>query len=123
MQRSNRRGYIMIEDKNLTVSYELLYLLQWLLENEPAKLKKIITHALHKMNVYSSCSAAMRKQQRGTPSLLKVVLSACWMFFRCYILQGGFLEGKDGFLLAVLSAEGSFYRGIKMIYHDKEGLI
>ena len=37
----------MIEDKNLTVSYELLYLLQWLLENEPAKLKKIITHALH----------------------------------------------------------------------------
>ena len=82
-----------------------------------------ITHALHKMNVYSSCSAAMRKQQRGTPSLLKVVLSACWMFFRCYILQGGFLEGKDGFLLAVLSAEGSFYRGIKMIYHDKESLI
>lgn len=81
-----------------------------------------ITHALHKMNLYSSYSAAMRKQQRGTPSLLKVVLSACWMFFRCYIVQGGFLEGKDGFLLAVLSAEGSFYRGIKMIYHDKESL-
>lgn len=47
MQRSTRRGYIMIEDKNLTVSYELLYLLQWLLENEPERLKKIIKHSLH----------------------------------------------------------------------------
>ncbi len=36
----------MIEDKNLTVSYELLYLLQWLLENEPTKLKKIIQSSL-----------------------------------------------------------------------------
>lgn len=77
-----------------------------------------ITHALHKLNTYSSCSAAMRKQQSKTPSFIKTVLGAGWMFFRCYIIQGGFLEGKDGFLLAVLSAEGSFYRGIKMIYHD-----
>ncbi len=37
----------MIEDKNLTVSYELLYLLQWLLENEPEKLKKLITGSLN----------------------------------------------------------------------------
>ena len=36
----------MINDNNLTVSYELLYLLQWLLENEPSKLKKIINYAL-----------------------------------------------------------------------------
>lgn len=82
-----------------------------------------ITHALQKMNTYSSYSAAMRKKYRGKPSMLKIVLGAGWMFFRCYLVQGGFLEGKDGFLLAVLSAEGSFYRGIKMIYDDKESLI
>lgn len=81
-----------------------------------------ISHALHKMNVYSSYSAVMRKQDRDVPSFRKVLLGACWMFFRCYIVQGGWLEGKDGFVLAVLSAEGSFYRGIKMIYHDKEML-
>lgn len=81
-----------------------------------------LSHALDKLNLYSSHTAAMRKQQRKTPSLLKVVGSACWMFFRCYLIQGGFLEGKDGFVLAILSAEGSFYRGIKMIYPDKEGL-
>ena len=82
-----------------------------------------ISHALQKMNTYSSYSASMRKTRGRKPSLLKTVLGASWMFFRCYVIQGGFLEGKDGFLLAVLSAEGSFYRGIKMIYHDKQGLM
>jgi hypothetical protein len=36
----------MINDNQLTVSYELLYLMQWLLEREPAKIKKLIEHAL-----------------------------------------------------------------------------
>jgi glycosyltransferase involved in cell wall biosynthesis len=79
-----------------------------------------ISHALQKMNVYSSYSAKMRKQKGQTPSLSKIILGTLWMFFRCYVIQGGWLEGKDGFVLAVLSAQGSFYRGIKMIYHDKE---
>ncbi len=79
-----------------------------------------ISHALYKMNTYSSFSATMRKKTRS-PHFIKTVLGAWWMFFRCYIIQGGFLEGRNGFLLAVLSAEGSFYRGIKIIYPDKEG--
>lgn len=77
-----------------------------------------VSHALHKMNVYSSYSAEMRKKNRS-PNFIKTLFGAWWMFFRCYVLQGGFLEGRDGFLLAVISAEGSFYRGIKIIYHDK----
>lgn len=36
----------MINDNQLTVSYELLYLMQWLLEREPNKIKKLIEHAL-----------------------------------------------------------------------------
>lgn len=36
----------MIEDKNLTISYELVLLLQWLVEREPEKLKKLIKQAL-----------------------------------------------------------------------------
>jgi len=78
-----------------------------------------VSHALEKMNTYSSSSAVMRAVK---PSFLKTIFGACWMFFRCYFLQGGFLEGRDGFLLAVMSAENSFYRGIKMIYQDKERL-
>lgn len=36
----------MVNDNQLTVSYELLYLVQWLLENESDALKKLINHAL-----------------------------------------------------------------------------
>lgn len=38
----------MITNNQLTISYELLYLMQWLLENEPERLKKLIVQALHK---------------------------------------------------------------------------
>ncbi len=36
----------MVNDNQLTVSYELLYLVQWLLEHESEALKKLISHAL-----------------------------------------------------------------------------
>lgn len=36
----------MVNDNQLTVSYELLYLVQWLLENESDGLKKLINQAL-----------------------------------------------------------------------------
>lgn len=38
----------MVNDNQLTVSYELLYLVQWLLENESDALKKLINQALEK---------------------------------------------------------------------------
>ncbi|TAL58423.1 MAG: glycosyltransferase family 2 protein [Legionella sp.] len=79
-----------------------------------------VSHALYKMNLYTTYSAKINIEKNKNPSLIKSILSSWWMFFRCYFIQGGFLEGKDGFLLAVLSAHGSFYRGVKVIYLDKE---
>lgn len=79
-----------------------------------------VSHALQKMNAYSSFSAKHRLQSRAAPSFIKVVMGSWWMFFRFYFIQKGFLEGKAGFLLAVLSAQNSFYRGIKMIYQDRQ---
>ncbi len=38
----------MVNNNQLTISYELLYLMQWLLENEPDRLKKLIVQALQK---------------------------------------------------------------------------
>ena len=78
-----------------------------------------ITHALNKMNTYSSLSAEMRRQKHKSTFLIKTIGGSFWMFFRCYILQGGFLEGSRGFVLAVINAENSFYRGIKMLYPDQ----
>lgn len=77
-----------------------------------------LSHALSKMNRYSSYSARIRIQEKKKTSLCKTMLGTSWMFFRCYILQRGFLEGKEGFLLALFHAQGTFYRGIKQLYRD-----
>jgi hypothetical protein len=36
-----------------------------------------------------------------------------WSFLRAYILRRGFLDGHEGFLLAVANAEGTYYRYMK----------
>lgn len=81
---------------------------------------KDFSHALYKMNTYSSSSAKMRMSKNRRTSFLKTLFGSWWMFMRCYFIQGGFLEGRHGFLLAVLSAEGSLYRGVKILYRDRE---
>lgn len=77
-----------------------------------------ISHALHKINRYSSYSARIRQQNNTSTSLVKALLGASWMFFRCYFLQRGILDGKAGFLLAVFNAQGTFYRNVKQLYPD-----
>jgi hypothetical protein len=38
-----------------------------------------------------------------------------WAFFRTYILKAGFLDGREGFMLAVSNAEGVYYRYLKLM--------
>lgn len=78
-----------------------------------------LSHALYKLNRYSSYSAKTRLELNKKSSIVKAVTSAVWMFFRSFLLQRGFLDGREGFVLACLSAQGSFYRGVKQIYKDK----
>jgi len=77
-----------------------------------------LNHALYKLNRYSSYTAKMRLQEGRTCGLSRAIANSSWMFFRCYFMQLGFLDGKPGLLLAILSAEGSFYRSIKQLYHE-----
>lgn len=78
-----------------------------------------ITHALYKINLYSSYSARIRIQEGRKVDLIKTIIAAGWMFFRCFILQRGFMDGQDGFVFALLNAHGTFYRGLKQIYRDR----
>lgn len=80
---------------------------------------KDLSHALYKINRYSSYSAKVRLSKKRPPSFLKILIGAYWMFFRCYFLQRGFLDGKEGFLLAYLNAQGTFFRGFKQLYRDE----
>jgi len=79
-----------------------------------------VSHALYKINRYSSYSAKIRIEDKMNASLCKTLASSSWMFFRCYFLQCGFMDGKEGFLFALFNAQGSLYRGIKQIYRDRE---
>lgn len=77
-----------------------------------------VSHALYKINRYSSYSAKIKIEKSKTGSFTKTLLGTGWMFFRCYFLQRGFLDGKVGFLFSVFNAQGTFYRGIKQLYQD-----
>lgn len=78
-----------------------------------------VSHAIQKMNRYSSYSAQIGLTEKKRMSLSRACFSAGWMFLRCYVLQRGFLDGRSGFILAILNAQGSFYRGVKQIYPDQ----
>ena len=75
---------------------------------------------LGKMNLYSSASARMLHARGRQASIGTAVLHGSWAFFRTYVLRRGFLDGREGFILAVANAEGSYYRYIKlMLEHGK----
>jgi glycosyltransferase involved in cell wall biosynthesis len=70
---------------------------------------------LGKMNAYSTASARMKLAQGKRGSLIAAVAHGLWAFFRTYVLRLGFLDGREGFLLAVANAEGSYYRYVKLM--------
>lgn len=80
---------------------------------------KDVSHFLYKMNKYSSYSAKIRIEKQKKSSLTHAIFSSFWMFFRSYVLQRGFLDGNEGFLMAVFNAHGAFYRGVKHRYKDE----
>lgn len=87
-----------------------------------AKLKNPMLHysfmnyaqVLDKLNRYSSASAeqAFLRGKKSNP--IKAVLHGMWAFIRTYILRAGFLDGPQGFALAVSNAHGTYYRYMKL---------
>jgi len=73
-----------------------------------------------KMNAYSTASAVMLERQGRRASLWTAMLHGWWAFVRTYFLRLGFLDGREGFMLAVGNAEGSYYRYLKLAVRTKE---
>jgi glycosyltransferase involved in cell wall biosynthesis len=74
-----------------------------------------LEEVLHKVNQYSSAGAAMMQQKGRQASLSGAVLRGLWSFIRSYFLRGGLLDGREGFMLAVSNAEGTYYRYVKLL--------
>ncbi|MBX9811577.1 MAG: glycosyltransferase family 2 protein [Burkholderiales bacterium] len=95
-----------------------------LIVNGPTgKLKQPLMHEaitsldqmLNKMNVYSTNTALMLHRRGRRASLFTALLHGGWAFMRTYFLRLGFLDGREGFMLAVANAEGSYYRYLKLM--------
>lgn len=70
--------------------------------------------AVQKMNRYSSGRAEDLRARGRRGGLGSALGHALWAFVRAYLLRRGFLDGRLGFVLAVLDAEGTYYRYLKL---------
>ena len=73
-------------------------------------------HMLHE--AYESVEQFIAKQNRYSSlnkksNFFKAVLNPFWTFFKIYFLKLGFLEGKHGFIIAVLYAQYTFWKYVK----------
>ncbi|WP_133012027.1 glycosyltransferase family 2 protein [Marinomonas flavescens] len=69
-----------------------------------------LQHYLVKSASYAKLSADQKEQQGKTSSLSKASLHAFACFVKMYLIKRGFLDGKQGFLLAILSAHSTFVK-------------
>lgn len=74
-----------------------------------------LDEALVKMNAYSTAGAIMQLGRGKKASLAGAIAHGTWTFFRTYVLRAGFLDGREGFMLAVSNAEGAYYRYLKLM--------
>ena len=74
-----------------------------------------LDEVLHKVNSYSSLGAKMLHQKGVRSSLSKAVFKALWTFVRTYWLKAAFLDGRQGLMLSISNAEGTYYKYVKLL--------
>lgn len=78
-----------------------------------------LEEVLNKVNSYSSAGARMMHQKQKKATLATAVFHSLWAFVHTYILRAGFLDGREGFMLAVSNAEGTYYKYLKLMYLER----
>ena len=90
-------------------------------EGAVARLTETLAHrpvtrleqAISRIDRYSTAGAEMLVASGRRVSFAQGITHGLWSFFRAYVLRLGFLDGREGFLLAVANAEGTYYRYMK----------
>jgi len=91
------------------------------------KLKNPLKHSsidnldsmLLKVNAYSTAGAKKTLNKNKKVGLTSALLHGFWIFLRTYILRLGFLDGREGFIMAVSAGENTYYRYLKAYYLRK----
>ena len=94
------------------------------------KLKSSLMHAsidnldlmLSKINTYSTAGTQRILNKGKKVGLFSALSHGFWIFFRTYFLRLGFLDGKEGFIMAISSGENTYYRYLKAYYLQKSKL-
>jgi glycosyltransferase involved in cell wall biosynthesis len=74
-----------------------------------------LEQVLDKVNRYSTLSARQMAAAGRRGGLATAVLHGLGAFLRTYLLKAGFLDGREGFMLAVSNAEGAYYKYLKLM--------
>lgn len=69
---------------------------------------------LEKFHRYAEWGAAEAFRRGRQPGVIELFFRPAWRFFRMYILQAGFLDGRHGFVLCALQAYGVFLKWAKV---------
>ena len=93
-----------------------------LLQGSTARLPGLLLHnsitSLHdgidKMNRYSTGRAADQRARGRQGGLASAIGHGLWAFIRAYVLRQGFRDGRLGFVLAMLDAQASSTRYLKL---------
>ncbi|MGZ5052211.1 MAG: glycosyltransferase family 2 protein [Methylobacter sp.] len=94
-----------------------------IVEGEVGRLQSPLLHdafinldeVLHKVNSYSTLGAKMLYQRGVRSSLTKAVFKGLWTFIRTYWLKAAFLDGRQGLMLSISNAEGTYYKYMKLL--------
>jgi len=94
---------------------------KWVCTGPVKKLDLFIEHysfrnyedMINKMQAYSTLAAREMNQQEKNVRWWSPISHGMWMFFKTYILETGFMEGFDGFVISLLNAQGSFMKYAK----------
>ncbi len=73
-----------------------------------------LDEVLHKVNSYSALGAALLYRRGVRSSLGKAILKALWTFIRTYWIQAAILDGRQGLMLSISNAEGTYYKYLKL---------
>ncbi|MEX1013380.1 MAG: glycosyltransferase family 2 protein [Waddliaceae bacterium] len=75
---------------------------------------------MQKMQTYSNLFA-IQHQGKKKSSPLKAVMRGFYTFFKNYILQKGFLLGKEGFIISCYNAETTYYKYLLLWERNHSG--
>jgi len=75
---------------------------------------KTIHEHISKVNLYTTLSAEKLFIRSKKTSLFFAVLSGITKFIKMYLFKKGFLDGKEGLVLAILSSYSSFLKYVKL---------